>query len=95
MTEDIQQPRRIAFGDKWLALSDHHVEPVSADICTEARLFHETICLGFGSIEWDANNDPVVTVNARLRLSIASATDLRNMIDGMLKGIVVTKEGAN
>lgn len=89
--------KTIKFGGTTLVVSDPlHVQPVSADLFVESRVFGGTVvCLSFAEIVTDGDAAPEARVNARIRLTLAGATDLRNALSGMLDDAMPGKERAN
>jgi hypothetical protein len=65
------------------------VDAVSADLITEGREFRGICALSFATVVITPKADGPSTVEgivcARLRLSLAGAMDLRNMLDKILK----------
>ncbi|RVP96980.1 hypothetical protein [Sinorhizobium meliloti] len=80
----IRSGRKIAVGDQWWEIRDNG-EPIKyTDYITEARLVHGTIYLSFGACFMDANNEGIVDIAARLRMDLAAAQSLHNMLGQMI-----------
>jgi hypothetical protein len=84
------------FGDAVLQITDgNNVQPVSADIFTETRIYNGIVCLSFACIVTDGDSEPEAKITARLRLSLAGAADLRNALEGLLRQAMPGMDRAN
>jgi hypothetical protein len=93
MADDV---KTIQFGSSTLKITDpHNVQPVSADLPTECRVYNGIVCISFAYIITDGSANPEAQIGARIRLSLAGAHDLRNMLDGLLQQEMPGKEKAN
>ena len=72
-----------------------NVQPVSADLYTECRLYNGITCLSFASIIMDGDSKPRAEIVARVRLTAPSVAALRNAFEDMLKAMMPSKETAN
>ena len=89
-------PSTIQFGDKVLEVTDpQHIQPIMPDVITEARDFNGVVCISLGTIFLDGGGDPRVETCARLRMSLASAGDLKNSLENILKKSMPGKDKAN
>jgi len=87
---------QIKFGDSVLEITDHHhIQPVSADLYTEARLYNNTVCLSFAHIVMDGDGRAEARISARVRLTLGGAMDLRKALDNLLQQEMPGKEKAN
>jgi len=70
---------------------------VSADLIVEAREASGIVALGFATFYATGNSPavPELRVCYRLRMSIGAATDLRTMLDSILKGAMAPKGEAH
>ena len=80
----------IRVGGQEVVIHDPNtVDAVSADLITEGREFRGICALSFATVVITPKADGPSTVEgivcARLRLSLAGAMDLRNMLDKILK----------
>ena len=80
----------IRVGGQEVVIHDPNtVDAVSADLTTEGREFRGICARSFATVVIAAKADGPSTVEgivcARLRLSLAGAMDLRNMLDKILK----------
>jgi hypothetical protein len=88
--------KTLRVGDKVLEITDPlNIQPASADVLTEYRLFSNLICVSFANIVTDGSANPEVRVSARIRLPLTTATDLRNVLDELLRDAMPGKNKAN
>ena len=88
--------KTLRVGDKVLEITDPlNIQPASADVLTEYRLFSNLICVSFANIVTDGSANPEVRVSARIRLPLTAATDLRNVLDELLRDAMPGKNKAN
>ena len=86
----------VKFGQGVLEITNpRNIQPVSADLPTEIRNYNGIACLSFAAIISDGDAKPRAEITARIRLSLAGAADLRNMLDGLLRAAMPGKETAN
>lgn len=86
----------IKFADVVLEVVDPmNVQPVSADLYTEARNYNGVVCLSFAAIVADGDAQAIASVVSRIRLTLPGAMDLRNALDRLLKETMPGKENAN
>ena len=86
----------IPFGKDVLEITNpRDVQPVSADLYTECRLYNGIACMSFACIISDGDAKPRAEIVARIRLTIGGVADLRNAFDDMLKSVMPGKETAN
>lgn len=73
------------------------IQPVAAEIIVDGRQINGVVCLGFGFVIADGTNavQPIVQVNSRLRMTLPTALDLRNLLNKLLEGSVPSKEQVN
>jgi hypothetical protein len=77
----------VKFGNVTLPITDpRNIQAVSAEVIIEARTLSGVVAVGFATINvtGDAPTNPEAVVCARLRLSTASAFDLRNALNNIL-----------
>jgi hypothetical protein len=89
--------KTVKFGNAVLEITDPgNIQPVSADLPTECRVYNGIACLSFAHLITDGDNaKPEARISARIRLTLAGAQDLRNMLDGLLQQEMPGKEKAN
>jgi len=86
----------ILFAGNVLEITNpRNIQPVSADIYTEIRNYNGIACLSFACIIAEGTAKPRAETVARIRLTLAGASDLRNALDGLLAGAMPGKKGAN
>lgn len=86
----------VEFAGKVIEITDTlDVQPVSADLIVEGRVYSGIVCLSFACLTLDGNGAPSAKVNARLRFTLPGAMDLRNSFDNLLKAEMPGKETAN
>lgn len=91
-----ESAKTIKFGNLVLKIADPHaVQPVSADLQIEARVFGNIVALSFATVVTDGDSAPEARVCSRIRLSLDGATDLRNSLDNILKQAMPGPERAN
>jgi hypothetical protein len=92
-----RQPRISAGAREIDVLDPLQVTAVSADLIVEAREASGIVALGFATLYTTGNSPgvPELRVCSRLRMSLALATDLRNMLDSILKGAMAPKGEAH
>ncbi|EXL09723.1 hypothetical protein BG36_20960 [Aquamicrobium defluvii] len=54
------------------------------DLLMEARQHMGVIALAFGSVVWDANNEPMAQVASRLRMDLGTAQNLHKLLGDMI-----------
>ena len=75
----------IKFGDIELPVIDpHKIQPVSADLITESREFHGIVAVSFGTIIVDGNGSPEASVCSRIRMTLATAANLKSALEKVL-----------
>jgi hypothetical protein len=86
----------IKLGSEVLEITDPlNIQPVSADLFTESRVYSNVVCLSFAAIIIDGDGKAEAHVNSRIRLTLPGAMDLRNALDELLKQTMPGKENAN
>jgi hypothetical protein len=86
----------LQFGDIALEIKDPlSVQPVSADVLTETRVFSNVVCLSFANIVTDGDGQPEARISGRIRLTLPGAMDLRNALDRLLEDVMPGKEKGN
>lgn len=80
----ISSGRKLAFGDKFLEIRDDGRPAHFVEILMEARQHMGVVSLAFGSMIWDANNEPVAQVASRLRMDLATAQNLHKLLGDMI-----------
>jgi hypothetical protein len=88
---------KIAIGSEFWDIRDGGHPVMFTDVITEARHGNGVVSLSFGAGVIDANGKPFVDITHRMRMSLASAQFLRNLLDGMIKEALtpVDKSQAN
>ena len=76
--------QKIAIGREWWGLQDNSKSIDYVDFVTEARQFNGVIHLAMGAGVQDANNVGVIHVTTRLRMNLAAAQVLHNLLGGMI-----------
>ena len=91
--EERRPANPLKLDDGVLGITDPlNIQPVCADLLTENRVFGNVICLSFGNIVTDGDGTPEVRVSARIRLTLTTAIDLRNILDELL-GVEMPGQG--
>jgi hypothetical protein len=80
----IRSGRKIAVGSDWWELRGEEAPIHFVDLISEARPVDGVVYLGLASAAIDANNEAIATVACRLRMSLATAQSLRNLLDGII-----------
>jgi hypothetical protein len=84
--------KAVQFGQVTIPLHEPvHVDVAVADLITEAREFSGTVALGFATLVVDGSAPVEARTCARIRLTLAGAGDLRNILDNILKGTMPPK----
>jgi hypothetical protein len=96
MSEEGSSARSIPLGGRNVPVVDpYFVQPVSADLIVESREFNGTAAISFASLvvtpTGETGSIAEAVVCARLRLTLPTAIDLRNMLDEMLKASMPPK----
>jgi hypothetical protein len=93
----VLQPCFSIGGRDMPVLDPLQVIAVSADLIVEAREASGIVALGFATFYATGNSPavPELRVCSRLRMSIGAATDLRTMLDSILKGAMAPKGEAH
>jgi|SRR5258707_7444877 hypothetical protein len=86
----------IKFGNEILEITDPlNIEPVSADVLTEGRVYSNVVCLSFAALVMDGDGKAGAHVTSRIRLTLPGAMDLRNILNGLLDQSMPGKDKAN
>jgi hypothetical protein len=95
--DPVLQPCFSIGGRDMPVLDPLQVIAVSADLIVEAREASGIVALGFATFYATGNSPavPELRVCSRLRMSIGAASDLRTMLDSILKGAMAPKGEAH
>jgi hypothetical protein len=80
----VKSGRRLPFGDKLLEIRDDGRPVHFVELLMEARQHMGVVSLAFGSVVWDANNEPLAQVASRLRMDLATAQNLHKLLGDMI-----------
>jgi hypothetical protein len=97
---DEKTQRALTVGNSVVPIIDPHaVQAVAADLICEAREVNGVVALGFMTVLVTPNADGSSVVEgavcARLRMTLATAIDLRSTLDTIIKGAMPPKSEVN
>jgi hypothetical protein len=91
----ISSGRKIAVGGDWWDIRDDGRPAEFVEVITECRQRNGVVFLAFASMIIDANNTGLVSIASRLRMDLANAQHLRNMLDNIITDALKPSDKTN
>lgn len=76
--------RKIAVGDEWWSVRKDDVPCQFVDFLAEARHYNGIVYLSLASGILDANNEPIMDIVSRMRMSLGTAQVIHNLLGQMI-----------
>lgn len=86
---------KLEIGNSAFDVFDDGVTPVFVDLFSECSVVNGVMRIGLVSVTADGDGAAVAHVVSRLRMNLATATDLRNALTNLLDGNAEAREKAN